>query len=259
MPQQAPPDGSPGGAPNAAPQPPGGVIPQAAPDQSDVPPADVSDPAQQGDIRPRLIPGTDQTSGEVLANPKEQAEYRQTMIKAGQMIHSRTSRDQILSSLHDPGSTVAQAVGRTAASILMTIDQQKQASGSGPLSHDILHEAARYVIPELMDVGISAGIFPIKPPEGSSPDGEVGQGDDPYNKEIRMALLEAVKVYGEAQLKRPDKDKLVQRAGDDWADGIRQEVSDGTASPEYMKMARARSGSGVIPQQSEPSPQGGMP
>ena len=64
------------------------------------------------------------------------------------------SRDQVLASLHAPSETVAQAVGRTAVNIFI------QVVGSDALHHEVLIEAARYLIPELMDVGISAGIFP---------------------------------------------------------------------------------------------------
>ena len=131
-----------------------------------------------------------------------QKDLTQLLAKSRTMIHSRASRDQVLVSLHDPRATVAQALGKTAALILMAVDSQNQAEGSGGIDHEDLIEAARYLIPELMDVGISAGIFPIKPPPDQAKAEGPGAGTDPYNREIRMALLEATKVYGEAQLTR---------------------------------------------------------
>lgn len=222
-------------------------------------------------MRPRLIPGTDATQGNVPASAQEQADFRQLMIKAGQIIHGRASRDAVLNSLHQPDRTVAQAVGATAAQILMTIDGQKQAVTQAPLSPEVLKEAARYVIPELMDVGISAGIFPIKPPPGgpatnmdgpgNERDQGPGAGTDVYNREIRMALLEATKVYGESQLKGPNAQQLTAKAQDDWAANVRQEVQNGTADPAYMKRVapRTQSGAPAIVDESTQPPSDGQP
>ena len=126
-----------------------------------------------------------------------QRDLTQLLVKARNIVHSRVSRDQVLASLHAPSETVAQAVGRTAVNIFI------QVVGSDALHHEVLLEAARYLIPELMDVGISAGIFPLKPPPDQGKAEGPGAGTDPYNHEIRMAMLEAMKVYGERQLKRP--------------------------------------------------------
>ena len=255
LPGGAQPAGAPGGPPTGAPPPdasgggdPGasGAVPPNAGSPA-APGPDTSEPPQAGDVRPRLIPGTDATSGNVPASAAEQADLRQLLVKAGNMIHSRASRDQVLSSLHDPQSTVAQAVGRTAAGILMAASSQKQATGAGPIDTDVLKEAAAHVIPELMDVGISAGIFPIKPSPGGGPDGSVGVGTDPYNREIRMAMLEATKAYGEAQLQRPDAANLKEQAGNEWAQNISHEVANGTASPAYMAIARPNPQGGMIP------------
>lgn len=216
-------------------------------------------------MRPRLIPGTDQTRGNVPASPQEQDDFRQLMIKAGQIIHGRASRDAVLNSLHQPDKTVAQAVGSTAAQILMTVDGQKQAVTRTPLSPELLKEAARYVIPELMDVGISAGLFPLRPPPGgaaSNTDGSgngrdqgPGAGSDVYNREIRMAMLEATKVYGQAQLNGPNAKQLTANAQDDWAANVRQEVQSGTADPSYMRRVAPRTSSGAPAIVDEQSPQ----
>lgn len=222
----------------------------------------MQDSSQAGAPRPRLIPGSDSQQGSIPASPQEQADLQQVMTKAGTMIHSRASRDQVLNSLHDPSGTIAQAVGRTAAHILMTVDQQKQASGAGALDHDVLLEAARHVIPELMDVGIAAGIFPIKPPPNQAQLPGPGAGSDPYNMQIKMAMLEATKVYGEQQLRRPDAHVLTQQAQDTWADKVRQEVSNGTADPKYLAVTRpqmsAPGGAGPALIQ-QPPPQGAGP
>lgn len=274
-PQLPPMGGAPGGAPppgaapsgaGAPPPPagqliPGGPPPAAGAAPPGAPPPDSGDPGASGDdIHPRLIPGSDATSGLVPASPQEQQDLQQTLIKAGNMIHSRQSRDQVLSSLHDPQATVSQAVGRTAASILMTIDGQKQAVGQGALDHDVLMEAAKHVIPELMDIGISSGIFPMKPPPASAsndPSQGPGVGSDPYNRAIRMALLEATKIYGQQQLQRPDAHVLTQQAQNDWADGVRREVASGTASPKYMAIARPQSqGQPALINQPAPDPGG---
>lgn len=254
-----PPPPLPGAAPPAQAAGPGQPPQGAQPPPNAGPPPDVSaDQPAAGDVRPRLIPGTDATSGDIPATPAEQKDLEQTLIKAGNMIHSRASRDQVLASLHDPSGTVSQAVGRTAAHILMTIDGQRQATGAGPLDHDVLKEAAAHVIPELMDVGISAGLFPIKPWEGKGDGGTVGVGADPYNREIRMAMLEATKIYGEAQLRRPDAAQLTEQAGNDWADNVRKEVSDGSASPAYMAKVRPQNAEGA-PALIDQSQQGGAP
>ena len=176
------------------------------------------------------------------------------------MIHARASRDNVLASLHQPNKTVAEAVGQTAAQILMTINQQKQAVTRQPLDDDVLKEAARYVIPELMDIGISAGIFPIKPPagamasdtsgKGNGKDSGPGVGTDDYNKQIRMAMLEATKVYGERQLQSPNAPQLREQAQNDWAENVRKEVANGTANPQFLAKAKAN----TIGQPSTPQP-----
>jgi hypothetical protein len=186
----------------------------------------------------------------VPASAQEQQDLQQTLLKAGQMIHGRASRDAVLNSLHAPNMTVAQAVGQTAAQVLMTVNGQKQAVTKAPLSNDVLQEAARYVIPELVDIGISAGIFPLKPPPGGAAtntdgpgngkDQGPGVGSDPYNRTIRMAMLEATKVYGEAQLKGPNAQQLTANAQDEWASNVRKEVQNGTADPKYMAMVQPR-------------------
>jgi len=253
-----PPPQSPVGPPGATPPSPGGGAPPGGP-------AGAPETMDQGDPRPRLIPGSDATSGNVPASPQEQNDLRQTLIKAGQMIHKPSSRDAVLNSLHQPDMTVAQAVGKTAAQILMTVDGQKQAVTQTALSHDVLYQAARYVIPELMDIGISAGIFPIRPPPGGTAsqgkggngqDQGPGVGNDPYNKSIRMAMLEATKVYGEAQLKSPGAAQMTEQAQNDWANQVRQEVQSGKADPRYMAMARP--GGGGAGPQGAPAP-GGPP
>lgn len=187
------------------------------------------------------------------------------------MIHSRTSRDNVLGSLHRPGEAVAQAVGKTAAQILMTINDQKKAATGQPLDDDVLQEAARYVVPELMDIGISAGLFPIKPPpggmasdtKGSRGDGKstgVGLGDDDYNKQIRMAMVEAATVYGNSKLQSPDYPQLKEQAQNDWAAGVQREVQNGTANPAFMAKAKANTiGQPSQPQQSRLIPGGAAP
>lgn len=216
-------------------------------------------PGDEGDAdapRPRLIPGTDAKGGSVRASTQEQADLKQTLMKAGTMIHSRASRDAVLRSLHNPGITVAQAVGKTAAQILMTISAQKQAVTHVPLSPDVMKEAARYVVPELMNIGISAGIFPIRPPSSSDAAAGAGglgtddqqsgpgMGADPYNKSLRMAMLEAAKVYGESQLKSPQGPAMTQAAQNLWAHKVREEVANGTADPRYMSMVAPRTKAG---------------
>lgn len=202
-----------------------------------------------------MIPGTDATSGNVPASPEEQADLHQLMTKAGNIIHGRQSRDAVLDSLHQPNKTVAQAVGQTAAQILMTIDDQKQATTQQPIDHDVLKEAARFVIPELMDIGISAGIFPIrKPADGAADNGHdqgPGVGTDDYNKQLRMAMLEAAKMYGESLLRKPGAQQLSSAAQDMWALGVRKEMADGTADPKYKSMVQPQNppapGASMIP------------
>ncbi len=242
QPQQPPGAAGAGGAPQAG----AGADPtaQADPNAGAQGAPDASTGAQAGQPSPRLIPGSDATSGDVPASPEEQSDLEQTLVKAGNMIHDRQSRNQVLSQMHDPRATVAQAVGRTTASILMQIDGQRQATGRGPLDRDVLMEAARYVVPELMDVGISAGLFPLKPTASPGEYGQqgVGVGTDPYNKEVRMALLEASKIYGEQILHGPNAHAETQQAQNDWAAGVRREVDEGTANPRFLAMTRPQSG-----------------
>lgn len=172
------------------------------------------------------------------ASPEEQQDLHQLMVKAGTMIHGRASRDAVLDSLHQPNLTVAQSVGHTAASILMAINDQKKATTQQPIDNDVLNEAAKHLIPELMDLGISAGIFPIKPPAGDNL--QPGVGSDPYNKTMRMALLEATKVYGESLLRQPNAPQLTEAAGNMWALGVRQEMANGTADPKYKAMVQQK-------------------
>jgi len=246
-------------APAASPPPQSGVaaggVPGAQPSAPPVPTDQAAgtgpapgDPeaTPDGEPRPRLIPGTDAQSGDVPASRGEEADLRQAVTKALYMIHGRQSRDAVLSSMHNPNETISQAVGRTAAHILMTVEDQKKASGAGPIDHEVLKEAASYVLPELLQVGISAGLFNLRPPAGEADGAPApaatdeasgpGVGTDAYNKVLRMAMLEATKVYGEKQLQGPNAKQLTEQAQNDWARGVAQEVQDGTASPQYMKM-----------------------
>ena len=154
-------------------------------------------------VRPRLIPGTDQTEGEIPATPQDEADVQQTVDKALRMIHGRQSRDQILKTLHNPEGTVAQTVGKLTFDLLMTVSKQKEAGGGAPLSEDVLREAAAYVVPELLKVGCAAGIFPFDDPDNENP----GEGNDEFNKQVRLAMAEAVKVYGEQVLKSPNAEQ----------------------------------------------------
>jgi hypothetical protein len=205
------------------------------------------DPAQaQPDVRPRLIPGTDQTEGEVPATPQDEADLDQTVNKALLMIHGRKSRDQILKSLHDPNGTVAEVVGRLTVQILMSVSDQKRASGGQPLSEEVLQEAAGYVVPELMKVGCAAGIFPFDDPDSDEP----GAGTTEFDKQVKMAILEAVKFYGEKVLKEPGAQQRSEEAGNEWAAGVAQEVDGGHADPKFMQMMQ--SGNGGPAQQGDP-------
>lgn len=198
---------------------------------------DPNSPDPSDSVKPRLIPGSDAQKGNVPASPQEQRDLQQCLTKAGMMIHGRSSRNETLNSLHAPNMEVSQAVGKTAAQILMTINQQKAATTGAPLSDEIMREAARYVIPELMDVGIAAGIFPIKPPPGGAD--APGSGSDQYNKQVRMAMLEATKIYGEDKLRSPQHAQLTEQAQNDWAQNVQHEVASGTADPKFMARVRA--------------------
>jgi hypothetical protein len=57
-----------------------------------------------------------------------------------------------------------------------------------------------------------------------------------------MAMLEATKVYGDHKLKEPGAQNLTQAAQNEWAQGVRQEVQNGTADPRYLAMVRPQSG-----------------
>lgn len=195
-----------------------------------------AEPAAGEEVRPRLIPGTDQTEGEVPASPQDEADLSQVVDKALLMIHGRKARDQILKSLHDPNGTVAEVVGRLTVQILMTISDQKSAGGGQKLSEDLLQEAAGYIVPELLKVGCAAGIFPFDDPDSDEP----GAGTDEFDKQVKMAMLEAVKYYGEKVLKQPDAQQRSDEASSQWAAGVAQEVDNGTASPEFMKAMQAK-------------------
>lgn len=196
-------------------------------------------PASAGDpsaIRPRLIPGTEQTEGLVEASPQEEADLDQVVSKAMTMIHGRKSRDEVVKALHNPREPVAAVVGRIAANILMSISDQKSAATKEPVDREVLREAASYVVPELLQVGVAAGVFPFDAPDEASE--EVGAGTTEFDQQVRLSMLEAVKVYGEAQLQKPGAEAESSAAGDEWARGIQQEVADGHADPQYMAIAR---------------------
>lgn len=192
------------------------------------------DPGMGDDVHPRMIPGTDEESAELPATGAEQAELEQVVAKVLMLIHGKKSRDRVLQQIHDPELTVAQAVGRTAVALLTTIAGQKEAVTREPLSESVLHEALGYVVPELLKVGIAAGIFPFDDPDDEEP----GAGNTPFDKQARLATLEAVKVYGERELAGPNAQRRSNEAQDDWARGVAQEVQSGQADPEYMSMAR---------------------
>lgn len=186
------------------------------------------------DVRPRMIPGTDADTAELPATDAENGDLEQVVSKALMVIHGRKSRDRVLEQLHDPDLTVAQAVGRVAYAVLSTIAGQKQATTREPLSESILHEALGYVVPELLKVGVAAGIFPFDDPD----DDEPGAGDGDFDKQARLATLEAVKVYGEQQLRSPEGGRRSGEAQDEWARGVAMEVQGGQADPEYTQMAQ---------------------
>lgn len=199
--------------------------------------AEPSEPAAGGGVRPRLIPGSDQTEGEIAASPAEEAELNQVVAKAMTMIHGRKSRDAVVKALHDPRRPVPEVVGRMAANILMSVSDQKAAATNEGVDREILREAASYVIPELLTVGCAAGIFPFDAPDDAD-ENDVGTGTTEFDQQARASMLEAVKVYGEAQLKKPGADAESGAAADEWARGVSQEVAGGHADPEYMAIAR---------------------
>jgi hypothetical protein len=194
--------------------------------------------ADPGAVKPRLIPGSEQTEGEVPASPKDEADLDQVINKAMMMIHGKKSRDAVVKALHNPRDSVAELVGRTAANILMSISEQKGAATNEPLDPETMQEAAAYVIPELMTVGVAAGVFPFDGPEEGA--GEVGQGTTEFDQQVRLATLEAVKAYGETQLRQPGAEAKSAEAGDEWARQVSAEVANGTADPKYMAMARPK-------------------
>jgi hypothetical protein len=200
-----------------------------------VTPAPRRDPAQ---VRPRLLPGTDETSGEFAAAPSEQAELEQVVDKAMRMIHGRDSRDQTLRALHDPSATVAETVGRAAYRVLSAVSDQKRATTKEPVSETVLQEAAGYVVPELLKVGIAAGLFPIE--DDSESRDEVGDTDSEFDEQVRLAMLEATKAYGENELRGPNGARRSEEAQDEWTRGVAQEVSSGSADPEFMQMAQSQ-------------------
>lgn len=185
-------------------------------------------------MRPRLIPGTDADHGDVPATPQENADLAQVVNKALYMIHGRTSRDSVLKQLHDPTGTVAQAVGRAAFNILMTVSDQKKAVTKAPVDEDVLHEALGYVVPELMTIGCIAGIFPFEAPPDESQLAP-GQGNTEFDRQVRLAALEATKLYGEQVLKSPSAPARTEAAQNDWAAGIQKDVQSGNADPRFMK------------------------
>jgi hypothetical protein len=190
------------------------------------------------DVRPQLIPGGAPPDGaEVAASPGEQAELDQVVNKALFMIHGRKSRADTVKMLHDPNRSVAEVVGNAAFRILSTISDQKNASTREPVSESVLEEAASYVVPELLEVGIAAGLFPIDPPDPGAE--EVGAGNAEFDKQVQLALLEAVKAYGESELRSDRGPRRTEEAQNEWARGIAQEVQNGTADPEYMQVARS--------------------
>jgi hypothetical protein len=191
--------------------------------------------AVPGAVKPRLIPGSDE-QGEIAASPEEEAVLDQVVSKAMTMIHGRKSRDAVIQSLHNPREEVAAVVGRVGANILMAVSEQKGVATGVPVDPEILREAAGYVIPELMQVGVAAGIFPFEAPDDDAE--EVGAGTTEFDQQSRLAMLEAVKVYGESQLRQPGSQAKSEAAGDEWARGISQEVQDGTADSQYMAVAR---------------------
>lgn len=204
--------------------------------------------ALQGDgsqLRPRLIPGSDADGGEMPAGPQEEADLAQTVNKALLMIHGRKSRDSVIKQLHDPSMTIAEAVGRAAFNILMTISDQKSVTNREPLSETILQEAAGYVVPELMTIGCVAGIFPFEPPDDSQE--EVGGGETEFDRQCQLAILEATRIYGEKVLQGPEGERRSTEAQDDWARGVHEEVQNGTADPEFMQAVGQAGGTGAPP------------
>lgn len=187
-------------------------------------------------VRPRLIPGSDQTEGEIEASPEEQAALEQVIAKAMSMIHGRKSRDDVLKALHNPRASVAETVGNIAANILSAVGEQKATASGEGLDDDTFEEALSYLIPELLTVGSAAGIFPFDAPADDAE--EVGQGTTEFDQQVRMSMLEAVKAFGEQQLRQGGAEAKSARAADEWASQVRAEVEGGTADAEYMAVAR---------------------
>ncbi|MGH3628055.1 MAG: hypothetical protein ACRDRL_11535 [Sciscionella sp.] len=205
-----------------------------------------SDPSGNGaDVRPRLIPGSDSDSGDIPASPQEEQDLQQTVAKALMMIHGRKSRGPILALLHDPTATVSQAVGRAAFNILSTISGQKKAVTSQPLDDDTLHEALGYVVPELMLVGCTAGLFPFEAPPDDSQT-EPGQGNTEYDRQCRLACIEATKLYGESILKSPQGPQRTEQAQNDWAAGIQKDAQSGNLDPRLKQQLSSMQSQGQL-------------
>jgi hypothetical protein len=194
----------------------GGAAATGAPAPSDIAP----DAAPEGTPRPSgLPPGFEPGSFDHIdantVSPEEQAQYDQFVVKALDLIHGPKTQKAVLEQINQKDMPVYQAVGRVAAMMAMTLEQQAKASGV-ELSGDVIFHAAKdYIIPEIFTIGEAAKILPKSK-------------DD---TQMNMAFLEAQKVYGEHLLQGPNASKISSDAQDFYAQNVASEMDAGHADP----------------------------
>lgn len=200
-----------------------------------------------------IPPGVDASqigTDEPTATPQDEQQLEQAVTKMRRMVHGRSSRNQVIDQLNDKDVPVPQAVGRTAAGIVGTIEQQAKASGIA-LDNSVLVELGMHTVQELLEVGIAGGFY-----KG------LKEGTPQYEEVAKLAMLEGAKSHGEKILAGPGAQKASEQAQDYWAQQIAQEVDNGTADPRYLAAARsgpgqpnaAQSGRDLIPTGAEEEP-----
>jgi hypothetical protein len=181
-----------------------------------------------GDIRATGIPpGMEDQIGaqEVPATPEEEQQLEQAKTKMLKMVHGRQSRDHVIDMLNDRDVPAQAAIGRVAAQIVGTIEEQAKAGGT-QLDTEFLMNLGVLTVKELLDTGIAGGFYKIK------------EGSPEYDQVMKMAVLEGVKAHGDKVLQSPDGQKLSQDAQNLWAQKAAEEVDSGTADPKYLAMTR---------------------
>lgn len=158
---------------------------------------------------------------EEAPTPEEQDQYDQFVTLAINFMSEQT--EPLLATLNNKDKPVFETVGETAVKIGQAVMGDAKAAGQ-QLSNDVIEAAGAEIVEHLMELADNGGILPFN------------QESKDYDETQSMALLHAAKVYGDEFIQSPGyNEEIKEDAGNFMAQGIQQEIADGTVAPGFIE------------------------